>query len=378
MEGLISIDLSAIPNRLTGAGRYGVEMLKAVLDQNDQETLSFLGITRSGDGDRMTALIPTLRFAELVPNGRVSRLAYERLFMASQLRRRNVKLHHGIHYTSPEPFGGRVVVTVHDTTFIDHPEWHERTKVGFFRHAIAKAANRADALIFPSQFARDRFELFYPNGGERVVIPHGVDVSQFGVVSSESIAATKLSHGISDEYLFYCGTIEPRKNLGRILDAFASTKIPGLQFVIAGLSGWRNSKFFATLEPFVKSGKIRVLGYVSDADLGSLYAGSVATIYPSLEEGFGLPGLEALAMGSKLITSVDSAMAEYANESTYLVNPYDTDEIAKAIIGVYDHFGGGERDRSLGLSSEDELLAKYSWTISGQRHLELYRSILSI
>ncbi len=368
------MDLSAVPANMTGVGRYGVEMLGELLPLAPDVGIEIWAITRKGDGERFGSRIPVLRTEEVVPASRPARLIFEQVAMRRVLASMASQLHHGIHYTLPRQLACKSVVTVHDATLLEHPEWHQRSKVVFFRHMISHAAKVADGLIFPSQAALAGFSRHFVTSAQLRVIPHGVSGARFAAPLGTSDAEIRERLGVSGSYFVFCGTLEPRKNLARVLEAFATLKYSEVTLVLAGMAGWGNAEIRTLLENLTSAGRVKVLGFVSDAQLGALYRGAVAALYPSLEEGFGLPGLEAMSQGSLLITSKDSAMAEYADGNALLVDPLDVAAIAHAMSRA---LGGGADLQSMSRSGR-VASESFTWLRSAQGHLELYRSILGI
>lgn len=369
----ISIDLSAIPLNLTGVGRYAIDMLAAQKLDGIVDDIDLVGVARKGDIARMKDFLPAMEIIGLVPNSRVARLAFEAMALGRSLNRIGVSLHHGVHYTIPGGFSGKIVTTIHDSTLIEHPEWHERSKVVFFTRAMTRAAKRSDALIFPSMAAKDGFLRHFDPGGLLEVIPHGVNSARFSPSATHDDDEILHRLGIDQDFLFFCGTLEPRKNLRRLLEAFSLVKETNVSLVIAGLQGWGDSAFgSAAITAMIRTGQVKVLGYVSDAQLGVLYRKCIATLYPSLEEGFGLPALEAISQGALLITSQRSAMAEIVGSKALFVDPLSVTSIATSISRALA--GGNELD----LMRRDgvDTAAHYSWEASAIRHLKLYRRIL--
>ena len=370
----ISIDLSAIPAQVTGVGRYATEMLAELVPMASFQALEMFGICKDGDSDRFVSRIPGLQTLSVVPSNRVARLGYEQFGLRVALRRNRIDLHHGIHYTLPGGRGQKSVVTIHDATMIEHPEWHERSKVLFFGAMIARAAKLADGLIFPSQDAANAFLRHFDTRAEMRVIPHGVSAERFGNVGEGSDEKVLARLGVQGRFFMFCGTLEPRKNLGRLLAAFNNVRNDGATLVIAGLAGWRGNSVAPILDDLSRSSSVKTLGYVSDSDLGVLFRNAVACLYPSLEEGFGLPGLEAMSQGCLLVTSAGTAMAEYAQGTAVFVDPLSVESITAALIRASR--GGTDLD-SLAINGRS-VAASMTWTRSAQGHLDLYRSILGI
>ncbi|MDA8102484.1 MAG: glycosyltransferase family 1 protein [Nitrospiraceae bacterium] len=373
-SSLVAVDVSSVPASLTGVGRYAVGFLGEAVKSAPDAGVELLAIAKRGDEQRFGRLCPGLRVAGEVPAPRPARIAFERLAMARTVERHGAALYHGIHYTLPGGLRIKTVATIHDMTFLEHPEWHQRSKVVFFRRMIAASAARADGLVFPSRSALEAFRRHFDTKARTVVISHGVAPARFvapeGAGDDDIIAPL----GVRRPYFLFCGTLEPRKNLERLLDAFLSLETSEVELVIAGLVGWKDSGLRPKLERLEASGRGRLVGFVGDLQLGALYRRAVATVYPSLEEGFGLPGLEAMSQGSLLITSAHSAMAEYAGEDCLLVDPHDVSSIAAALAEAIE--GGG----SLAAKAEAgrSRAAAMTWRASAQGHLELYRSILGL
>ena len=370
----VTVDLSAVPANLTGVGRYATEMLAAMAPAASEAGIEIVAVTRKGDGARFQRRIPDLRVAQRVPLSRPARLAFEQVGMRGVLNEVSSDLHHGIHYTLPARLSQKSVVTIHDATLLEHPEWHERSKVYFFRQMIRHAAKVADGLIFPSNAALEGFRRHFESAAETKVIPHGVSAERFaapdGVADSELLEGV----GVSGRYFIFCGTLEPRKNLARLLNAFETLGDAQVQLILAGMTGWGNGPIAAQLARMIADKRAKVLGYVSDVELGALYRNACAALYPSLEEGFGLPGLEAMSQRCLLITSQHSAMAEYAGGSALLIDPLDDHSIAAAMRTALNP---GAETMALA-DSGSKVAANMTWRNSANGHLDFYRSILGV
>src|SRR4051812_30307343 len=171
----VSFDATAFPVDARGAGRYAIDVLAALGRRSD---VGMTVVARRGDGARWRRLGPR-HVVEGAPNARPMRLAWEQVALPRVIRNAHVDVHHGPHYTMPARARLPRVVTVHDMTFFDHPEWHERAKVPFFRRAIERAARDAAAIVVPSQTTAELFlARFSPSGSLHVVL-HGVDHARF-------------------------------------------------------------------------------------------------------------------------------------------------------------------------------------------------------
>jgi glycosyltransferase involved in cell wall biosynthesis len=218
----VSLDVSAVPENPVGAGRYTVELVRALLARHDVQLTLW---ARRSDAPRWQALTEGGMSAQLhavAPRSRPLRLGWEQVRLARMLRHEGVLVHHSPHYTMPERARLARVVTVHDLTFFDQPERHERAKVAMFRRAIRVAARRADALVCVSQQTADRLEaLLHPAPGV-FVVPHGVDRERFSPSEpSNGFDEQALAElGVRRPYVLFLGTLEPRKAVPVLIEAF--------------------------------------------------------------------------------------------------------------------------------------------------------------
>lgn len=373
----VSLDVTAVPATPAGAGRYTVELAAAIAARGDPELVI---VARRRDGPRWRALEGA--HSDVVcaaPSARPLRLAWEQLVLPALLRRTRPDVHHGPHYTMPGRSPIPVVVTVHDCTFFDHPEWHERSKVLLFRRAIALAARRAAAVICVSETTARHLAALCTVTVPVVVAPHGVDHARFVPVApapgtdERTLRALGLDAGRPT--VVFVGTVEPRKDVASLVRAFAQVadEEPDAVLVIAGRRGWGTAPVEAALAEAQRF-RDRMLwtGYVHDDAVPALLRTAAVVAYPSLAEGYGLPALEALACGAPLVTTAGTAMAEMAGEAATLVAPGDVDALAGALLGV---LRAGRTDpavaerRRLGLA----VAAERTWEASAQRHVEAYR-----
>ena len=279
---------------------------------------------------------------------------------------------HGPHYTMPLRSPVPSVVTIHDLTFFDHPEWHERSKVVYFRRMIRAAAKRAAVLICVSEYTAGRLRALCDPQGEVLVIPHGVDHERFTPNGDEEADRALLAaHGITSPYLAFAGTIEPRKNLPVLVDAFAkiSAAHPAVRLVLAGGDGWGTKETSAAIAESGVATRILRPGYLAGETLVALFRHAEAVAYPSLEEGFGLPALEALACGTPLVTSTGTALGEVAGDAALLVPAADEAALAAALGSVLDDPATAARLRAAG----PPRAALFTWAASVDSHANAYR-----
>ncbi|MGH9181912.1 MAG: glycosyltransferase family 4 protein, partial [Acidimicrobiales bacterium] len=311
-----------------------------------------------------------------VPRHRPLRLAWEQARLPQLLGRLDVDVHHSPHYTMPESAGVARVVTVHDLTFFDHPEWHQRSKVAVFRRAIRVAAREAEGLVCVSEATAGRLRRVCGYRGDMRVIPHGVALDRFrpsGTSSDGADEAVLSALGVRRPYVGFVGTLEPRKDVPSLVRAFdrVAAAHPDLQLVLAGTGGWGAGAIEAAVAGATHGRRVVRTGYVPDAVVPALLRQAAAVAYPSLEEGFGIPVLEALACGAPLVTTRGSAMEEVAGGAALLFPPGDVAALAGALDMLVRGDASLEVRRQRGLA----IAARYTWTASASAHVELYRAV---
>jgi glycosyltransferase involved in cell wall biosynthesis len=228
------------------------------------------------------------------------------------------------------PASAPLVVTVNDLSFVKDPAHVTRRGLKYFHRAIELARLDARLVTCPSQATVDECVDYGFDPGRLRLVPLGVDAPSADEVDVERVRATYHLH---QPYVLWVGTIEPRKNLPTLLEAFRRLDRQGIELVLIGPKGWNED-----LERHLGSadGRVRQLGFVSDADKRALYAGAEVFCLPSLREGFGLPVLEAMAQGAPVITSLGTATAEVAGGAAVLVDPLDAPALAEAMADVLD------------------------------------------
>jgi glycosyltransferase involved in cell wall biosynthesis len=364
----VSLDATAIPARPVGAGRYVLELATALAPRDD---VGLVIVARRGDGTRWRA-IGNADVVERAPAWRPVRLGWEQVALPKVLDGLGVDVHHAPHYTMPERARMPKVVTIHDMTFFDHPEWHERTKVRVFRRAIGVAAERADALVCVSAVTANRLQTRLNVKVPVRVIPHGVDHSRFRPDGDDgSLDLDGL--GVRPPYVAFLGTLEPRKDVPTLVAAFdrVAASQRNLTLVIAGLDGWGATEVTEAISRATHRDRIRRVGYVPDDAVPALLRHAAAVAYPSLDEGFGLPALEALACGAPLVTTKGTAMAEVTGNAALLVPPGDPDALAEALAALVAGGANVDRLRARG----PQVAAGHTWEATATAHAEVYRSL---
>jgi glycosyltransferase involved in cell wall biosynthesis len=265
----------------------------------------------------------------------------------------------------------RQVLTVHDVASLDHPEWYSPTFAAWYRWMTPRLVRRVRRVITLSEFSKKRLlALTSIDESSVVVIGNGAD-GRFCPRSTQEVERVRQSLNIpSPYYVLSLGTLEPRKNLRRLLAAWASCilDLPDeVWLVIAGASG--SSRVFSCPDLGSLPPRVHITGFVADCDLPALYSGALALAYVSLYEGFGLPALEAMACGTIPVVANNTALPEVIGDAGLLVNPFDSDAIAAGIKRVV---------QDPGLRQELKLRAiKRSGEFSWERAADLTWDVIS-
>jgi glycosyltransferase involved in cell wall biosynthesis len=263
------------------------------------------------------------------------------------------------------------MVTIHDLTFFDHPEWHERSKVVYFRRMIRAATRRATTLVCVSGFTANRLRALVAPRPDIAVIHHGVDHDRFSATGDPTTDLAALAkHGIEPPYIAFASTIEPRKNVPTLVRAFAAVAAtrPELRLVLAGSDGWGAREASEAIAASGVATRVLRPGYLDDATIAAFFRRAAMVTYPSLEEGFGLPALEGLACGAPVVTSEGSALAEVVDDAALLVPPSDADALAGAFGRILGDAALRERLRAAGPARA----AEFTWQACVDQHVDAY------
>ena len=255
----------------------------------------------------------------------------------------------------------KLIITVHDLTPLIFPEYHNWKRRIFFRFFLKRILNMADAIIVDSLSTKKDVTAFFSFPDKKINVVH--------LASSMKPVAGPLPsrYGVEGDYLLYVGTVEPRKNLLRLIEAFDRLE-QKLKLVIVGVSGWDNKAVYRAANP-----DIIFTGYVPEEDLPKFYCNARLLIYPSLYEGFGLPILEAMKCGCPVVTSNISSMPEAAGDAALLVDPYNVEEIKNAVQKVLcdSELRGKMIDRGFRQAN------RFSWEKTAAETIKVYERVLN-
>jgi glycosyltransferase involved in cell wall biosynthesis len=321
----IAIDASrCTAKRITGTENYAIELIRALIRQNTQHHLTlYFRDTPSLD------LFPSSKQVtyKIIP----FRRAWTHLRFAAALWHDRPDVTFVPAHTMPFLFPGRAVVTVHDLGFEYFPEAHPTRQLLYLDWTTHYSARRASIILADSQATANDLTKFYGTSNEKIrVVYPGVEKP-----SSATPVDVRQKYGLPERYFLFIGTLQPRKNIARIVQAFQQWKTAhpndpaGL--VLAGGKGWLyDPAWIADVK------EVYLPGYIDDADKAALYANALALIFPTLYEGFGFPVIEAMHSGTPVIASNSSSLPELVGDAGLLVDPLNITEIAAAMDKISD------------------------------------------
>lgn len=362
-----SVDAHAIGCHLTGNEVYIRNLLHefARLDE-DNEWIAY--ISKPGVEGSLPGRVQTRR---------VSENPYKRLGvdLPRHLRQDRPELLH-VQYTGPLLSSIPLVVSVHDVSYLEHPQYFTRFRSLQLRLTVKRTLERAARVLTPSEFSRRAILKHYPISEDKVIVVPNAVAAQFRPIERDvARAAIQRKFGIHRPFVLTVGDLQPRKNHMGLLQAFEDVlkAAPQLQhdLVFVGKETWYSRELHRAVEHSALRDRVHFTGFVDDTDLLQFYGASDLFVFPSFYEGFGLPILEAMACGRAVACSRLTAMPEVANAAGILFDPGSKDEIARAILDVLLDPELRIRLERLGV----QRATGFSWEKSAAQTLQVYYDV---
>jgi glycosyltransferase involved in cell wall biosynthesis len=268
------------------------------------------------------------------------------------------------------------IVVVYDLSFINFSQYTQPRNLKYMLKFVPTSVKKSDHVVTISNNSRREILEQYKVNPEKVsIVTPAVDHDRFFPRSKKEIEASRHKYKLPRKYILYAGTLEPRKNIQGILQAYGSLSEELLReyaLVLAGGKGWKDEKIHEQIRALRSEGKdIKRTGYVPDEDLPQIYSGAAVFVYPSFYEGFGIPPLEAMACGVPVISSDNSSLPEVVGQAGIMVDANDTNRLAKVISEVLSDKKTADTMRRAGLSRAKE----FSWESSAQAMIEVIESL---
>lgn len=287
-----------------------------------------------------------------------------------------IDLFHATDFTLP-PTLCRTILTVHDLSFVRVPETASPTLKRYLDTVVPRSVRRADHILADSQATKDDLIALYGTPSDKVtVLLSGVEARFRPIDDLNSLERVRVRYALPQRpYILSVGTVQPRKNYVRLVEALGLLRGQGLDvaLVIVGAAGWLANPIYETIKRLRLSEFVHFTGFADDADLPALYSGAVTVALPSLYEGFGLPVLEAMACGAPVLTSNISSLPEVAGDAALLIDPHETQAIADGLMRLIT-------DSAL----RDQLIARgylqaarFTWERSALELQAIYRRLLN-
>ena len=368
----IAIDAHSVGARLAGNESYAINLIEALaqIDSINQYTLF---VTRREAVDRFSGRWPNFSVSQTLPHTPLVRIP---LTLSAALRRNPVDVLH-VQFTAPPMSPCPFVVSIHDLSFEHLPQTFKRRSRIQLRLTVRNSARRAAHILALSESARQDIIETYGISPERVtMIPLAAPAHFAPVTDAKDLQRVRHTYGIDGDYILSVGSIQPRKNLTRLVRAFASlrhertgVKLPKL--VLVGKKGWLYDETLRAIQESGFGNEILLTGYVPEADLPALYSGAICFVYASYFEGFGLPPLEAMKCGTPVIVGNQTSLPEVVGDAGLLVDPFDEAEITSALAQLIDNRDLRDKLRRKGLKRADT----FSWHETARQTLEVYKQV---
>ena len=362
--------------RNTGTSSYIYQLLQHLPDTGSPH--QFVVFTNANQEQLRAARLPHYQFVPGRVDGErpAQRILWEQTALPVQLVRHRVDLVHGMLNVLPAARVVPGVVTVHDVAFLRFPERYLPAKRRYLTVLTTVSVRSARLVIASSENTRNDLVRLLHVPGERVRVVHlGVEDRLRAPVAADDVARLRERHGLPEQFFLYIGTLEPRKNLVRLLEAYERARRLGVEWplVLAGAKGWLYDEIFARVQSLGLDRHVHFPGYVLYEDLPLWYNAASAFVYPSLYEGFGLPIAEAMACGCPVLTARNSSLPEVAGDAAILVEGEDTTAMSEGLVQL-----AGDADLRVRLRERGRLqAAKFTWQRTAAQVVGVYGEVLT-
>lgn len=377
----IGVDYTAAAWQGAGIGRYTRELIRAAVPRDP--TLQYVLFYAAGglppdapyaaDLRTFAAAHPNVQVRPLPISPRLLTILWQRVRLPLPVERLvgPLDIVHAPDFVLP-PTRARTILTVHDLTFMVRPESADARLRRYLMAAVPRSLRRADYVLVDSQATAADLARLLGVAGPRVRLLYpGID-PRFRPLSAAAIEPVRADLGLPSDFLLFVSTLEPRKNVPRLIEAFAQIaadpQYANLQLVLAGRRGWLYDEIFATVGRLGLRERVIFPNFVADEQLPALYNLARAFVYPSLYEGFGFPALEALACGTPVVTANVASLPEVVGAAAIVVDPYDVTAIAQGIRAAL------QNPAPLRAAGPPQA-RRFSWVTAGAELIEVYRAV---
>lgn len=380
----MNIAFDAIPlisDKMTGIGWCEAGQTTAMARLYPENSYTYNFFSRKDDNIKLDRLKP---FSENIKpkiahfSGYIYRAASTFLSLPySSFFGKEADITHFFNYIAPPGVHGAAVITVHDMVYKAFPETvRSRTKL-MLNSGLKKSMKRADIIVTDSEFSKAEILKYFPAHEKKIrVVPCGVDLQKFRPCRDpERIPKVKASLGIDGDYFLYVGTIEPRKNLERLVNAyhiFSGRIKDAPKLVLAGAKGWLYDSIFQRVTDLGLTDRVIFTKYVPADDMNPLMCGALAFVFPSIYEGFGMPPLEAMACGVPALVSDAASLPEVTGDCAVICDAYSEESIADGLEKLYS-----DGDLRADISRRGfERAQGFTWERSAEMLYDVYKELV--
>jgi len=372
---MIYLDISAAVHSKAGQGRYSQSLAEALDALQPGRFGVFFNQGTDGRLPPSLAHLPQSRvrlgykpWRMSVLLGNLSHISFRRLTPGAEL------FHATEHLLMPLP-GLPTVLTVHDLIYKLFPQHHKRLNYWYLNLAMPIYCRRASKVITISEASKRDIVTHYGLEPGKIEVVYEAAAPHFRPPPPQQIEAVRRRLGLPEQYLLHLGTIEPRKNLSRLVDALTIVRRthPDMKLLLAGARGWLYHDFFHKIEAEGLSDVVLSPGWVEDEELPAMIAAARLAVQPSLYEGFGLPLLEHMACGQVVASSNRSSLPEVGGDAAAYFDPENVEEMAAVILRLLADDDEREDRRQLGL----EQAARFSWERAARETIAIYDGLLA-
>lgn len=370
----IAIDAHSVGTGLGGNETYATNLIEALADIDSSNQYTLYVTTREAS-ERFSNRWPNFIVRSTRPHTPLIRIP---LTLSAEIRRRPVDVLH-VQYTAPPLVPCPVVTTIHDLAFEHLPETFKRRSWMQMRLTVRHTAKTAAHIITVSDYSRQDIIETYKISPARITVTPEAAPAVFTPASETEIQRVRRVYGIDDEYILAVGSIQPRKNLVRLMAAYSHlrrrsphAKLPRL--VLVGKCAWLYNETLRSIDELELQKSVTLTGYVPEADLPGLYSGSLCFVYPSYFEGFGLPPLEAMKCGAAVIVANKTSLPEVVGDAAVMVDPFNVEAIGAAIERVIT-------DSPLRTSLQAKGLERaklFDWRETARKTLSVYEKVAGL
>lgn len=356
--------------------QYSIEYLVDALGKiNQTDTLFEVLLSDDYAGNITESNSLRLKKINSISTNRFKRIYFENFLLPRHFSRGNFQLYHSPASTLPFFSGIESIVTIHDLVPLKFPHLTQNETAIYYNLVLPRSVAKAQKIVAVSNTVKkDILNIFPGTDANKIeVVYHGINKRFTRVSDTVKINAVQNKYQLPSKFILFVGNLEPKKNINRIIEAFWSLKVHqhiDYKLVIAGRKGWKYDPIFELCKNKKMHDEITFPGYIHEQDLPALYSLASAFTFPSLDEGFGLPVLEAMACGCPVIVSNQGALPEISGGICPMADPYSVSSIASAILNVLQQ----EDYRELVIQQGLQWSKKFTWEACAEKMLHLYTS----